>query len=174
MLRRRWERKRRLPGPTECQPDGVSFSTLWVFRQILDHYGYRDKPLDACYEWMYRSTAPGALSEADQRDYYVRDGLLGVAWGLHFISPAVIRDVNGPYYYGNWGACGFMRRPELSPKPAYVAFATLTLVTNKAKFVRVCPTGSLSLYCLEFQRENGESSVRSMDGMRRTRSDTEL
>lgn len=113
--------------PTEFPPDNVSFNTIWIFRQVLDAYGYKDKPIDACYEWMCRATNPGNLSEDDQADYDVRDGLLALAWGFKHIGPGEICDVGNSYYYSNWGAGGFCHaKPEINPKPAYVAFATMT------------------------------------------------
>lgn len=141
--------------PPESQPDNVGFSTLWTFRQIMDHYGYQDMPLDVCYEWMCRSTAPNCLTQKQQADYYVRDGLLGLAWGLRFINPGLITDVGNGYYFSNWGATGFCHRiPEVNPKPSYVAFATLTLMLDKARFVQCLGTNSSGLYCLEFKDKN--------------------
>lgn len=137
--------------PTEAPADIVSFNTLWWFRKIMDHYGYADKPLEICYEWMARSTAPGNLSETVQAQYYVRDALCGRAWGLEFINPGIICDVGNSYYYSNWGAGGFTHKaPELNPKPAYVAFATLTQLLDKAEFVKTWDCGSLTTFCLEF------------------------
>jgi hypothetical protein len=147
--------------PTEFPPDIVSFNTIWMFRQIMDFYGYQDKPLDICYEWMCRSTNPGNLSEKDQANYYVRDGIFGLVWGFKFINPGLICDVGNSYYYSNWGACGFThRKPELNPKPSYVAFATLTRILDRAKFVKMHDTGSLSLFCVEFlSRQNNHIYV---------------
>jgi hypothetical protein len=137
--------------PTEFPPDNVSFNTIWIFRQVLDAYGYRDKPIDACYEWMCRATSPGNLSEEDQANYYVRDGILALCWGFKHIGPGEICDVGNSYYYSNWGAGGFCHaKPELNPKPAYVAFATMTWMLDKARFVKLWDTGTRSLYCAEF------------------------
>ena len=142
--------------PPEAQPDNVGFSTLWTFRQIMDHYGYQDVPLDICYEWMCRATAPGNLTEEQQADYYVRDALLGLAWGLRFVNPGIVTDVGNGYCFSNWGASGFCHRiPEVNPKPSYVAFATLTLMLDKARFVRYITTNSTSLYCLELKDQDG-------------------
>lgn len=144
--------------PPEAQPDLVSFSTLWIFREIMKHYGYGDIPLDICYEWMCHNTSPGNLTTGEQRDYYMRDALLGLAWGLRFINPGGITDVGNGFYNSNWGASGFCYGiPEMNPKPSYVGFATLTQILDGAKFREALKTGSSSLYCLRFTSRKNES-----------------
>ncbi len=137
--------------PPEAPPDNVSLITIWVFKQILDKYGYAEKPLDICYEWMCRSTAPGNLSEKQQANYYTRDILLALAWQMKHINPGSICDVGNSYYYSNWGAAGLLHRhPELNPKPSFVAYATLTLILDGTEFKKIHNTGSLSTFVLEF------------------------
>ena len=144
--------------PPEAQPDNVGFSTLWTFKEIMKYYGYDDIPLDICYEWMCRGTSPGNLSVEEQRDYYMRDALLGLAWGLKFINPGIITDVSNGYYFSNWGSAGFCYGiPEMNPKPSYVGFAVLTQILDGATFKNYLKTNSSSLYCLHFvnrQKQN--------------------
>jgi len=155
--------------PTECQPDPVSFNGLWMFDRIRKHYGYGDKQLAICYEWLTRATNPGNLSLRDQAAYYVRDCLLALAFGVPRVSPAGIVDVGNSYYYSNWGAGGLCRqRPELNPKPAYAAYATLTLMLDEASCERRLDTGSTSLFGLVFRKPD-KSAVCAFWTLRGTR-----
>jgi len=144
--------------PPEAQPDNVGFSTLWTFNEIMKYYGYDDIPLDICYEWMSRGTSPGNLTVEQQRDYYMRDALLGLAWGLRFINPGIITDASNGYYFSNWGSTGFCYGiPEMNPKPSYVGFAVLTQLLDGSTFKKALSTSSSSLYCLHFvtrQKQN--------------------
>jgi hypothetical protein len=144
--------------PPEAQPpDCVALnSSLWMDRQLLDAYGYRDKPVTMCLETGYPATSPGNLTMQEQADYLVRLGLHALAWEIPQIKLGQISDMGNGYYFSNWGAIGFVHpKPELNVKPSFVAFATMTRVLDGAKFVRDVPTGSPSLYCLEFHRPDG-------------------
>lgn len=144
--------------PPEAQPPDyvANNASLWMDRQLLDAYGYRDKPVTQCYEICYPNTNPGNLDPRTQADYFVRHALHALAWGIKEFRPGCISDVGNSYYFSNWGASGFCRRkPELNVKPAFVAFATLTRVLDGAKFVRPLDLGSASLYGLEFDLPDG-------------------
>jgi hypothetical protein len=144
--------------PPEAQPpDCVAHNAgVWMDRQLLDAYGYKDKPVTHCYELCYPCTNPGNLDERTQADYLVRHALHSLAWGMPHIKIGCLSDMGNSYYFSNWGASGFCRsRPELSVKPSFVAFATLTRVLDGAKFVRDLPLGSPTLYGLEFERPDG-------------------
>ena len=45
----------------ESQPPNclANNSSLWIQRQLLDAYGYKDKPVSQCHEVCYPSTNPG-------------------------------------------------------------------------------------------------------------------
>lgn len=147
--------------PPEAQPPDcvANNATIWMDRQMLDAYGYKDKPVSQCYEVIYPATNPGNLDERTQADYFVRHALHSLAWGIKEIRPGCISDVGNSYYFSNWGATGFCRRyPELSVKPAFVSFATLTRVLDGAKFVKVLPTGSESVYAMEFDLPDGRKA----------------
>ncbi len=139
--------------PPDCIANNAS---LWMDRQMLDAYGYKDKPVTQCYEVCYPSTNPGNLTPRTQADYFVRHALHALAWGVPEFRAGSISDMGNSYYYSNWGSCGFCcRKPELNVKPSFVAFATLTRVLDGAKFVRVVPTDSASVYIMEFNRPDG-------------------
>jgi len=145
--------------PETQPPDYIgNNASLWMDRQLLDAYGYQDKPVTQCYEICYPCTNPGNLDERTQADYLVRHALHSLAWGIPEIKVGLITDVGNSYYFSNWGAAGLCRQlPEMAVKPSFVAFATLTRVLDGAKFVRDVPLGSPTLYALEFARRDGKT-----------------
>ncbi len=137
----------------ERQPEVAGFASLWWLKEMAKHYGYADKPVSVSYEWTYHSTNPGNNSERTASDLNIRDCLLALAYGVPQVNPALIHDVGNAYYFSNWGASGLCRRPpELNPKPGYVSFATMTLMLDQAKFSKKLPTGSTSVFALEFTK----------------------
>lgn len=146
--------------PEAQPPDCVALnSSLWMDRQMLDHYGYKNKPVSLCLEVCYPASSPGNVSLTTQADYHVRLALHALAWGIPEIKIGQICDMGNGYYYSNWGAIGFVRsKPELNVKPSFVTFATMTRVLDGARFVRVVPMGSQSLYGLEFTRPDGSQA----------------
>jgi len=126
---------------------------LWMDRQILDAYGYKDKPITQCYEICYPNTNPGNLSLRTQASYFIRHAMHSLAWGIPVIRQGSITDMGNSYYYSNWGASGFcFAKPDVRPKPSYVAIATMTQQLDGAKFLRAVPTGSPVVYAVEFKK----------------------
>ena len=147
--------------PESQPPDWIgNNASLWMDRQMLDAYGYKDKPVTQCHEVCYPSTNPGNLDYRTQADYFVRHAMHSLAWGVPAFRPGVLMDVGGNYRYSHWGSSGFCHMyPEMNVKPAFVAFATMTLVLDGAKFARVVPTRSASLYVEEFDKADDGSRV---------------
>jgi hypothetical protein len=144
-------------------------ASLWMDRQILDTYGYRDKPITQCYEICYPNTNPGNLSLRTQAAYYVRHILHSLAWRVPVIRPGSITDMGNSYYFSNWGASGLcFARPDVRPKPSYVAIATLTQQLDGTAFTRAVPTGSPVVYAVECARRDG-SFVTALWTLRGTR-----
>lgn len=144
--------------PPETQPTDfiANNAGLWMFRQILDHYGYGDVELRQCYEMCYPNTNPGNLTERTQAAYVVRHMMHSLAWRIPVIRPMSITDMGGSYYSSNWGASGFCHAwPNVSPKLSYVAFAAMTQLLDGAKFVRAVPVKSTVVYAVEFQKRDG-------------------
>jgi hypothetical protein len=82
-----------------------------------------------------------------------------LAWGVPLIRQGSITDMGNSYYYSNWGATGFcFARPDVSPKPSYVAIATMTQQLDGAKFSRVVDMKSPVVYAIEFKKP-GEGFV---------------
>ena len=149
-------------GYPETQPPGSGAVNidLWMERQLLDSYGYKDKAVYLCSESCYPSTGPGRLDARTQADYFIRHSLHALAWGMPGIRFGIISDAGSAYYFTMWGGAGFCNRmPELNVKPSFVAMATLTSVLDGAKFERDLDLGSPSLYGLEFHRPDGSHVV---------------
>jgi hypothetical protein len=142
--------------PPEAQPpDFVAFNaSIWMDRQLLDAYGYKDKPVTLCYESCYTTSSPG--KEQEQADFLVRHALHALAWNIPEINLGQICDQGNGFYFSQYGPIGLCRaRPELNVKPSFVAVATLTRVLDGARFSRVVPLGSPALYGMEFTRPDG-------------------
>ena len=144
----------RLP---ESQPlDMVANNaSLWMERQVLDHYGYADAPLRQCCEICFINTNPGNVTMRTQASHYVRHMMHSLVWDIPLIRTAMITDAGNSYYFSNWGASGLCQAmPDIRPKPSYVAIATMTLLLDGAKFTRVIESNSPTVYAVEFQRKD--------------------
>lgn len=122
----------------------------WMLRETAKKFGYPWRVTN-CFESNFRQTR--LLGTDRQAEWYVRDMLLAHAYGLPDISLAKIYDVGNLYNGSFWGDVALCERyPLLYPKKCYVAVATLTKTLDRAKRVREVPTGSNSVYALEFLR----------------------
>jgi hypothetical protein len=111
----------------------------------------RDIPATGCYEFTYRSERD--MGQQQQAQWYARDVLISLANGFTTISPGILFDTSNSYYNGLWGGSGILERaPYGYPKKAYVAYATLTNVLDQVKLRRQIPTGSTTVYAVEFDR----------------------
>lgn len=138
--------------PEAQPPDWIGNNAgLFIDRSMLDHYGYNSTPLRQCYEMCYPCTSPGNLTLHTQADYAVRHMLHSLAWRIPIIRGFTLTDMGSSYYFSNWGAAGLcFAWPNVSPKPSYVAFATMTQVLDGMEFSRIVPTGSAVTYAMEF------------------------
>ena len=128
--------------PPETQPPDqlANNSSLWMQRQILDFYGYKDKFVSQCHEICYPSTNPGNLDPITQADYFVRHALHSLAWGVPVFRPGILMDVGTFYRFSHWGSAGFCHvQPEMNLKPSFVEFANMTLVLDGAKLCAPFP-----------------------------------
>ena len=117
------------------------------------HYNYDWKPT-SCFESNYR--LENLIGDDLQAYWYVRDMLVMHAWRFPDINVALLFDVANNYYHSFWGSSGLCQRvPYLYPKKAYVGVATLTKMLDCAKLLRSVPTGSNSVFALEFSRPDG-------------------
>jgi len=111
----------------------------------------RDIPATGCYEFTYRSERD--MRQEQQAEWYARDVLISLANKFTTISPGILFDTSNAYYNGLWGGSGILERaPYGYPKKAYVAYAALTNVLDQVTFHRQIPTGSATVYAVEFNR----------------------
>lgn len=123
----------------------------WVIRETARKMGH-ELPVTCCYEWIYRQER--VLGAQRLAEWITRDALVARAYRFTNISIALLYDAGNCYFNSLWGGSGlFTRYPMLYPKPAYVAYATLTRVLDDVNLVRRVPTGSATLYALEFERD---------------------
>ena len=145
--------------PEAQPPDYLAVNaSMWMDRAMLDGCGYPDTPIRMCQEICFPATNPGNLSLRTQAAYYVRHVMHMLAWRMPVVRPNWLTDAGNTYYFGNWGASGLCHaKPEVNPKPAYVACATMTLLLDGATFTRVLDTGSSVVYALEFTKKDSSS-----------------
>ena len=145
----------RLPETQPPDPIGNN-SSLWMDRQLLDAYGYREKSVTQCHETIYPSTNPGNLSLETQAKYLIRHILHSMAWRIPQIRAGTLLDAGDSYYHSNWGGIGlFERAPEKAPKPVAISIATLTRVLDGAHYEDFLETGSDSAYLMSFSKKDG-------------------
>lgn len=135
--------------PEKPVPGGMQ--SAWLLRQVARKFGHGHARVTAAYEWVGRRNT--ALGLGAQAEWYVRDALQARAYGFDKIALGTVFDAGNGYFHTIWGNGGLcFRYPYMQPKPSYVALATLTRVLDGARFERLAPTGSLSLYAPEFRR----------------------
>ncbi len=122
----------------------------WTLRKLALIYGYTNAVPDAPWEW--KSRILRHLGEEGQAAYCVRSALIAHAWRFTCIPVNGITEMANSYYDTIWGDSHFTRWPLAYPLRAAAATATMTLVLDRARFTRMVPTGSLTTYCLEFQK----------------------
>lgn len=125
----------------------------WMLRETARVFGYGEIPVSACYEWKCRRSRHLGLQK--YAEFGVRDILIGHAWKQPLIPTAGLPDVASSYYNTVWGDEAFTPYPQVYPKPTFPAVATATRVLDGVTFKRMIPTGSLTVYALEFTRGNG-------------------
>lgn len=140
----------RLP---EMQLHQVTLSSqLWQLQQEWKKTGKPWPRLMAIEGPAISPAAPGALTVDQEADHTIRAMLVLAAYGttrhLGWPTPFACAGDWGETHYGS-GLCDPM--PLLSPKVCYSAFATMTRHLNRMNFVKTIPTGSHSVFCLQFK-----------------------
>lgn len=122
----------------------------WQLRELARIYGYKDLQPEACFEWKSRVVRHfGPKKQAEMR---TRDALIGLAWKQNLVPVVAISEMANSYYNTIWGDAALTRYPLLQPFPSFNATATLTQVFDRTQFIRMIPTGSNTVYALEFKR----------------------
>ncbi len=126
---------------------------LHLARDTMKAFTGYSAPITGSYEFTYRTVRD--LGPHRQAEWYVRDSLLSLANSFTNITPGILFDASTCYYNFYWGASGMLERgPWGYPKPSYVAFAVLTNVFDQTTFRRQVPTGSTTVYAIEFDRSD--------------------
>jgi len=160
----------RLP---EQQLHQSSLHRLYMLREEYRKAGIANPRLDFV-EGPFVPTEPGAVTWREQMDIYTRSTHICMGYGMERFYSGWGVFIDAASYYGgeHYGGNGIMTRlPHVMPKPAYAAFATTTLMLDRAKFDKWLPTGSHSTYAIRYNRI-GKSALVSLWTIRGKRSVT--
>lgn len=136
-----------------------SINNLWWLRAEAEKLGWPRLPIGWC-EGPFFPTNPGALTEKAQMDHQVRYWLLGMAYGIDDFQAGAVAFEAGNYYSAeHYGAGLFHRTPLENPKPAVAAIATATTMLCGADPAGAVDTGSLTTYCMAFERPKTKEKV---------------
>lgn len=143
----------------EMQTGGYTVHRLWQLRQEMKKAGMTD-PYLIFTEGNFLPTNEGALSLQQQADYQVRNTLHYYSYGIDRLANIAI-DYDSASYYGeeHYGAGIATRFPLAYPKPAYAAAATMTRQLNGMNFVQYLPTGSATVFCLQYQHYKDKDRI---------------
>lgn len=138
----------RLP---EQQWHQVSIHRFHMAKTEMAKAGLTD-PLLPMYEGPCVPSGPGALSLQEHADLSIRNSLILLAYGIN-IQNGGFPGFDTASYWGeqHYGHGVFNRISLETPKPAYAAIATLTRHLNRKNFEKWVPTGSNSVYALQFK-----------------------
>jgi hypothetical protein len=143
----------------EMQLHQVTFSSaMWQLRQEWNKTG-KPWPKLITIEGPGTSPArPGAVTPQQEADHTVRAVLLLASYNttrfLGWPGASHCAGYWGEQHYGS-GLCEPI--PLLSPRPVYSSYATLTRQLNRMNFVKVVPTSSPTVFCLQFKHyKSGE------------------
>jgi hypothetical protein len=103
---------------------------------------------------------PGALTPQQQADHFVRAALILGAYGVNRqFSMGAPADCAGWWGEQHYGGGLLSRLSGLNPHPAYSAVGTLIRNLRHMEFAGWVPTGSLSVYCLQFRDSRDGKSL---------------
>jgi hypothetical protein len=137
----------------EMQIHQVTFSSaMWQLRQEWLKTG-KPWPRLITIEGPGTSPArPGAVTAQQEADHTVRAVLILASYNttrfLGWPGASHCAGYWGEQHYGS-GLCEPI--PLLSPRPVYSAYATMTRQLNRMNFVKVVPTPSHTVFCMQFK-----------------------
>jgi hypothetical protein len=138
----------RLP---EQQFHQVAVHRLYMTRQEMAKAGIK-KPLLPMYEGPCVPSGPGALTNQEQADITIRNSLILMAYGVDIQNGGFPAFDTASYWGEQHYGFGVLNRLSLeTPKTAYSALATLTRHLNRANYAKWVPTGSHSVYAMQFK-----------------------
>ena len=132
-------------------PERSTAGSFWDLKELARIYGYNDVGVEASYEWKGRKCP--TFSDRERAAWRIRDILIALAW-----NSKIIPIPSGPFHsdcYDNtvWGGGVFTRWPLYQPYPIFCASSVVTQMMDCVEFVRMVPTGSKTVYALEFKRK---------------------
>jgi len=133
----------------ENQLHQISIHRLYITQEEFRKAGI--KPILAMYEGPFLSTRPGALTLKEDADNWVRLDLLLYAHGVEQLLGGWGQECASYWGEQHYGGGIIDQQPLTTPKPAYAALATLTRHVNRKNLHKWLPTGSLSVYALQFE-----------------------
>lgn len=128
-------------------------STMWQTRQEWLKRSKKPWPRLSTIEGPGTSPArPGAVTALQEMDHTVRVVLILAAYNTdRFLGWPTATHCAGGWGEQHYGS-GFLEPlPLANPRPVYSSYATLTRQLNRMNFVKVCPTPSPSVFCMQFK-----------------------
>lgn len=138
------------------EPPEISTALLpWQMKRLARHYGYPER-IDCPWEWKARFFPYRYEKDKTQSAGVVmRDALISLALGYSLVHLHAGTETGNSYADTIWCHGAFARWPLAYPRPEAAAAAFLTQILDCARFVRQVPTGSLTVYALEFETREG-------------------
>jgi hypothetical protein len=155
----------------EMQLHQVTFSScMWQLKQEWLKTG-KPWPKLITIEGPGTSPArPGAVTPQEEADHTVRAVLILATYDttrfLGWPGASHCAGYWGEQHYGG-GLCEPL--PLLSPRPVYSAYATMTRQLNRMNFVKVVPTPSRTVFCLQFKHYKTGTPLHVLWTLRGTR-----
>lgn len=134
-------------------------STMWQTRQEWLKRSKKPWPKLSTIEGPGTSPArPGAVTAQQEMDHTVRVVLILAAYNTdRFLGWPTATHCAGAWGEQHYGSGLLEPLPLANPRPVYSAYATLTRQLNRMNFVKICPTPTPSVFCLQFQHyQTGE------------------
>jgi hypothetical protein len=137
----------------EMQLHQVTFSSaMWQLRQEWQKTGKPWPKLITIEGPGSAPAMPGAVTTLEEADHTVRAVLILASYNttrfLGWPGASHCAGYWGEQHYGG-GLCDPI--PLLSPRPVYSFYATITRQLNRMNFVKVIPTPSTSVFCMQFK-----------------------
>ncbi|MDA0840292.1 MAG: hypothetical protein O2857_21190 [Planctomycetota bacterium] len=157
----------RLP---EQQIHQVSPHRLWMCMEEFKKAGIHDKMSFPMYEGPCVPDHDGAVPWRDAPALVSRNLLVFIGYGVNQFPGAFGVFHSGDYWGEQHYGGGMMHRLPLErPKPMYTAYATITRQLNGRNFTKWLPTGSLSVYNMQFKHYKDSSLTHVLWTIRGTR-----
>ena len=135
----------------EQQVHQVSLHRLWMCREEFREAGLTNMVFPM-FEGPCLPTRPGALTQKQGADHLVRCALILNAYGIDQFCGSWGMFESGDYWGEQHYGGGVMHPIPLEcPKPMYAAHATMTRHLNRKNFEKWLPTGSLSVYAVQYR-----------------------